>query len=144
VMEYQFPRLQAGTDYEPLITALKGFHTGYRPRPLSSVATTRYLDAAREEIQALCRWADRVEPLGTQAVSAFLGHVESGLLLERKKGRGHSKRYIQSMLLQIEKTLRLRNEWIENARKEERGDPAHAAPGSTLNEERKADHGAIS
>ena len=143
VMEYQFPRLQAAADYEPLIVALKGFHIAYRPRPLSSVVTTRYQDAAREEMQALCRWADHVEPVSPRALCAFLEHVEAGLFQERKKGRGHSKRYIQSMLLQIEKRLRLSNEWIENARNDERGDPSPPASESNPNRARTADHGAI-
>jgi len=116
VMEYPFPRLREGLPYEPLSVGLKGFHLGYRPRPLSSVATVRYLDASREEVEALCRWADRVTPLSPETIARFLGHVESGLLLERKKGRGHSLRYIEKMLFEIEKTLRLRNEWILNER----------------------------
>jgi gamma-glutamylcyclotransferase (GGCT)/AIG2-like uncharacterized protein YtfP len=124
VLEYQFPRLRSGAEYEPLIMAFKGFHLGYRPRPLSSVATTRYQDASRAEIQELCRWADQVEPLGEVVISEFLEHVETGLLLERKKARGHAKKYIQNMLFEIEKSLRLQNEWIENARKKEHGDPA--------------------
>ncbi len=143
VLEYQFPRLQAETDYEPLIMAMKGFHLGYRPHPLSSVATTRYLETSQEEIQDLCRWADHVDPLGEDAIKKFLEHVESGLYLERKKTRGHAIKYIQSMLFEIEKSLRLRNEWIENARSQEEMGPAPANAGSPQTTERKGNHGKI-
>lgn len=116
VMEYQFPRLNTSTDYEPVIVGLKGFHLGYRPRPLSSVATTYYQDASKEEIQALCGWAGAVQPLGDDLIAEFIGYVEKGLYQERKGGRGHSKRYITRILFEVEKTLRLRNEWIRNER----------------------------
>lgn len=116
VMEYQFPRLALGVCYEPLVVALKGFHLGYRPRPMSSVVTSRYYDEAREEIEALRRWASSVTPLDSDTMSKFLQHVEKGLETEQKgRKRAHARRYIQKMLFQIEQSLFLRNEWIRQA-----------------------------
>jgi gamma-glutamylcyclotransferase (GGCT)/AIG2-like uncharacterized protein YtfP len=116
VMEYQFPRLAPGISYEPLICALKGFHLGYRPRPMSSVVTSRYYEEAREEIEALKRWASSVSPLGTDTISKFLQHVEKGLETEKKgRKRAHARRYIQKMLFQIEQILFLRNDWIRQS-----------------------------
>lgn len=116
VIEYQFPRLERTTRYEPLIVALKGFHLGYRPRPMSSVATTRYQDAAEVEVEALRAWAFHVEALSDESITRFLRYVEKGLYEERKGTHVHAKRYIRRMLFEIEKILVLRNEWIQKAR----------------------------
>jgi hypothetical protein len=124
VIEYQSPRLDAQRSYEPLIVAFKGFQLGYRPRPMSSVATIRYQEAAKPEIEALRRWAGSVEPLSDRVLSDFLEIVERGLNVEKKKTRAHAKRYIRKMLFEIEKELVLRNEWIHQTRKEE-GDGIH-------------------
>ncbi len=117
VMEYQYPRLSLKTDYEPLVVSLKGFHLGYRPRPMSSVVTTRFMEAAEGEIAELRKWARCVQPLPERAIFEFLGHVERGLYRERKNARAHGKRYIRKMLFEIEKQLVLRNEWIQQVRK---------------------------
>jgi len=130
VMEYQFPRLGPRQRYEPLVVALKGFHLGYRPRPMSSVVTFQYYDAARQEIDALRRWASSVRPLGSQTLSNFLSHLEKGLEMEKKgRQRAHPKKYIHRMLFEIERTLYLSNQSIKDALlKRDRGDtePAHA------------------
>lgn len=124
VMEYQFPRLRPQQKYEPLIVALKGFHLGYRPRPMSSVVTCQYHDAAKAEIEALRKWASSVRPLGSETLSAFLGHLEKGLESEKKgKKRAHARRYIHRGLFEIERMLFLRNEWIKDLlMKRDRGD----------------------
>jgi gamma-glutamylcyclotransferase (GGCT)/AIG2-like uncharacterized protein YtfP len=118
VIEYQFPRLDAHTSYEPLIVALKGFQLGYRPRPMSSVATIRYQEAAEPEINALKKWAGSAKPLSDRILADFLEVVEKGLNQEKKKSRAHAKRYIRKMLFEIEKELVLRNEWIQQVTKE--------------------------
>ncbi|MEW6440927.1 MAG: gamma-glutamylcyclotransferase family protein [bacterium] len=122
VMEYQFPRLRAQRRYEPLIVALKGFHLGYRPRPMSSVATCQYHDAAAQEIETLRRWASSVRPLAPHTLSAFVGYLEKGLEGEKRGKRAHAKRYMHRMLFEIERALFLQNAWIreELARKERR------------------------
>lgn len=117
VLEYQFPRLRPGYDYEPLIVAIKGFDVGYRPRPMTSVSTSKYLEPARPEVEYLEKWASRVEPVGETALYSFLAYVEAGLEQEKKGRRFHSKHYIGNMLLKIEKELLLRNDWIRRARR---------------------------
>ncbi len=112
VLEYQFPRLRRGYDYEPLIVAIKGFDLGYRPRPMTSVLTSKYLEAARPEVEYLKRWAANVEPLSESTLSTFLSYVEAGLEREKKGKRFHSKHYISQMLVKIEKELLLKNDHI--------------------------------
>jgi hypothetical protein len=118
VMEYQFLRLSAEHDYEPVIMALKGFHLGYRPRPMSSVSSSTYLERAKTEVDILQKWAASVEPVSQSSFSSFLGFIEAGLERERKGKRVHSKRYITRMLLEIEKNLLLRNEWIREMKQQ--------------------------
>jgi hypothetical protein len=124
VMEYQFPRLRPQQKYEPLIVALKGFHLGYRPRPMSSVVTSQYYEAAQGEIEALRKWASSVRPLGSEILSTFLGHLEKGLEMEKRgRTRAHGRKYIQKMLFEIERVLFLHNEWIkEMLTKRDRGE----------------------
>ena len=79
---------------------------------MSSVSTSRYLEPARKEVDFIHKWASSVDPLGDSVCSSFLNYVENGLEREKKGKRVHGKRYITKMLIEIEKTLLLRNELI--------------------------------
>ena len=98
VIEYQFPRLDASRNYQPLIMALKGYQIARNPRPVNQ-------DVPNTELEALAKWAESPEPLPAAVLGGFLKSVQEGL---RQEG-AHSDQYIEEVLALIARDLRKAN-----------------------------------
>ncbi len=101
VIEYQFARLSASRNYQPLIMALKGYHIAANPRPINR-------DMPNPELDRLVEWAERPQPLPDEAQQSFLAAVRRGL----EEEAAHSSQYIEEMLAIIRRSLRRTNELV--------------------------------
>ena len=95
VIEYQFPRLDASRNYQPLIMALKGYQIARNPRPVNR-------DIPNTELEALSEWASDPKPLPAAALEGFVATVQEGLRQEA----AHSDQYIEEVLALITRDLR--------------------------------------
>lgn len=118
VIEFQFPRLVAFRNYQPLILALKGYLLGANPRPLiphpervSSINTEEF-----EEKQALIDWAENPQPLSNSEIRTFLNEVEKGLMKENNGKPAHDVSYIRANLTAIKTILHEKNRLIREYR----------------------------
>ena len=111
VIEYQFPRLVANRNYQPLILALKGHLIAARPRPL--VSHPERLPAVEtehfEEKEVLIDWAKNPQPLSSPSIRSFMEVVEKGLMTEQRGKPAHKPSYIMDNLQAIESILYEKN-----------------------------------
>ncbi|MBN1794090.1 MAG: gamma-glutamylcyclotransferase [Candidatus Omnitrophica bacterium] len=115
IIEYQFPRLASGKDYEPLILALKGYQISATPRPLCldprvMLKTEKW--PMLPEISQLTAWAEHPSTLGDDVIGRFIEKVEDGLMHEGEKGPAHSRKYIEICMKKIAEELYAMNEYI--------------------------------
>ena len=120
VIEYQFPRLVANRNYQPLILALKGHLIAENPRPLiPHPERIPAIDSDNfEEKKVLIDWAMNPQPLSAAVMRHFLDTVENGLMTEYRGKPAHSHPYIMNNLREIEKILYEKNRLITEYREE--------------------------
>lgn len=117
VVEFQFPRLRADYDYQPLIMALKGIQTSANPFPLKGIKNGPDPKHFEELEKAVKQWATSPAPVPQASVDSFLSLVAQGLAEEAREVGGKYHGYARSMLDEIEKQLRERNQMIAEYRK---------------------------
>jgi hypothetical protein len=114
VVEYQFSRLFFDYDYQPLITAIKGFQLGANPYPLKGFPDCPYEEFHQEVEHFLIQWAADPIPVCKRSVEKFISIVERGLEQEvQELGSKKYARYAQRLLGRIEEQLQYRNRRIE-------------------------------
>ena len=107
VIEYQFPRLDASRNYQPLIMALKGYQIACNPRPVNR-------DMPNPELDALIAWAASPRPVSDGQTDQFIKKVAHGLYKEN----AHSGQYIEECLALIARDLRKANALVADAQVE--------------------------
>jgi gamma-glutamylcyclotransferase (GGCT)/AIG2-like uncharacterized protein YtfP len=112
VVEYQFPRLLANHDYQPLIMALKGFQTGANPYPFKGVKDSPYTRYYEEVEKELIQWAAEPVAVSQSVLFSFLSLVARGLEEESGKAGPEYKEYSKTVLDKIETLLRNRNQMV--------------------------------
>ncbi len=117
VVEFQFPRLRANYDYQPLIMALKGIQASANPYPLKGIKNCPDPTYLAELENALKRWAAAPVPVPQASLDGFLGLVAQGLEEEGRQAGGGYHDYARSILEEIEGQLRARNQVIAEYRK---------------------------
>jgi len=117
VVEFQFPRLRADYDYQPLIMALKGIQTSANPYPLKGIKNCPDPKYFEELEKAVKQWATSPAPVPQASLDSFLGLVAQGLAEEARQVGGKYHGYARSMLDEIEKQLRERNHMIAEYQK---------------------------
>jgi len=106
VIEYQFPRLKADRNYQPLIMALKGYQIARNPRPVNR-------DIPNSELDVLAEWAENPQALPAAVLEDFVKTVGEGL----RKEDAHSDQFIEEMLALITRDLRTANTLVGAKRK---------------------------
>ncbi len=112
VVEFQFPRLTAGRDYQPLIMALKGFQIAANPYPFKGVKECPFQALYEEIEQSLVDWAAQPMPVSASSLNAFIDLVEKGLKEEALKCGAEYDAYCRLMLGRIETELQEINQRI--------------------------------
>ena len=130
VVEFQFPRLFADHDYQPLLMALKGFQTAANPYPFKGVKDCPYQDEYAEIEAALIQWAAYPTAVAGSSVNGFIELVARGLQEEAKSCSEEYQAYAEEMLAKLGKILHERNDWIADYHLQRRKSAA-AAPEAT-------------
>jgi gamma-glutamylcyclotransferase (GGCT)/AIG2-like uncharacterized protein YtfP len=112
VVEFQFPRLVAGHDYQPLIMALKGFQTAGNPYPFKGVKDCPYKEYYEEIESALIQWAAYPTPVSANSLDAFIEIVAQGLAQEAGNCSQEYEEYTRTITEKIDTQLRRRNQMI--------------------------------
>jgi gamma-glutamylcyclotransferase (GGCT)/AIG2-like uncharacterized protein YtfP len=113
VVEFQFPRLRADYDYQPLIMALKGYQTGANPYPFGGIKDCPFGSACKELQEFLLRWSEHPVMVPENSISSFLNFVERGLIEEANQSGPDYREYTISIIEIIEEQLRERNRMIK-------------------------------
>ncbi|MCD6460870.1 gamma-glutamylcyclotransferase, partial [bacterium] len=92
VIEYQFPRLYASHNNQPLIMALKGYQVAKNPRPLCPAEDLT--NVADYEMGKLMSWASAPTPLPDKKIYEFVNIIEDGLMNENNGLPVHKITYI--------------------------------------------------
>lgn len=108
VVEYKFPRLQSTyTDYESIVTALKGYMYGARCRPLTGkIKESENMPEQRFMIE----WGSNPKPISIWAIDHFVQIVKEGLLMELETVK--LEPLYRNILARIKERLIERNEYV--------------------------------
>jgi gamma-glutamylcyclotransferase (GGCT)/AIG2-like uncharacterized protein YtfP len=111
VVEYQFPRLFADHDYQPLLSALLGLTAAMNPCPFKDVlpGTSYPAEYAAYEAELLA-WGRRPNPLPDAFFDRFTETVKAGLA-----SQGLAPADVALMLERIRSTLAEKNRQIQQA-----------------------------
>jgi gamma-glutamylcyclotransferase (GGCT)/AIG2-like uncharacterized protein YtfP len=112
VVEFQFPRLRADYDYQPLIMALKGFQTGGNPYPFGGIRDCPFGQSCKELQDSLIQWSFRPTTMPQSSIDSFLSLVGRGLDEEAGQSDPDYKKYALSIMDKIEEQLLNRNRMI--------------------------------
>ena len=110
VIEYQFSRLYAHYNYQPLIMALKGYQIAKNPRPLCPAED--FTKLAVYEMDQLKKWATKPTPLSDKIIYEFATIVEDGLMNENNGSPVHKITYIKNNLADITNKLKAKNKFL--------------------------------
>lgn len=110
VMEFKFLRLfRAETDYEAIITGLKGYLFATNARPITA-KDPEYADIPEQAF--LREWAENPSPVDDLVIENFINTVRSGLLMELRSVRLDA--VIKEVLSRVARRLRDRNQFVRN------------------------------
>ena len=112
VVEFQFPRLLADVDYQPLIMALKGFQMAANPYPFKGVKDDPFQEYNQEIEGALIQWAAYPAAVSENSLTAFLDLVAQGVQEEADRFGIEYEDYARTMMEKIETRLRQQNRMI--------------------------------
>jgi gamma-glutamylcyclotransferase (GGCT)/AIG2-like uncharacterized protein YtfP len=112
VVEFQFPRLFAKHDYQPLLMALKGFQMAANPFPFKGVKDCPYQEEYAEIEAALIQWAAYPTAVATSSLNGFIDLVTKGLAEEAKQCSEEYEAYSSAIMQNISTLLHERNSWI--------------------------------
>jgi len=108
VVEYQFPRLFADHDYEPLVCALVGLKNSLNPFPLKDNGPGFAYAKLYDQFEAeLVSWSGRPWPVPEESIAAFAGAVEQGM-----KNEGFAPGYTVQIVGQVAGRLRDKNRLV--------------------------------
>ena len=110
VIEYQFARLYAHHNYQPLIMALKGYQIAKNPRPLYPAEDLTKI--AVYEMDSIQQWAAAPTPLKDKTIYEFVNIVEDGLMNENNGSPVHKITYIKNNLADITNKLKAKNRFL--------------------------------
>ncbi|MBS3820575.1 MAG: hypothetical protein GVY16_00295 [Planctomycetes bacterium] len=111
VQQFRFLRLSAKTNYEPIIMGLKGIQLSLRPGTFLTPSQWENSPRHRETFETLVAWGKAPTQLAPTEIDDFLGHVEAGLVSERRGKPAHSRAYIAWSITQLEAMLQRFNRW---------------------------------
>jgi hypothetical protein len=108
VVEYQFPRLFADRDYEPLICTLVGLKSSLNPFPLKEngpgFAHANLYDRFEAE---LLSWSGRPWPVSEESITGFVNAVEQGM-----QNEGFAPDYVAKIVQLVAAELEAKNRLV--------------------------------
>ena len=113
VVEFQFSRLLADHDYQPLIMALKGFQTAANPFPFKGVKDCPHQKYYENIESSLIQWAAFPTSVSAGSLQSFIELVEKGLAMEARHSSTEYEMYTRTMLDRIIDQLQRKNKMIE-------------------------------
>jgi len=105
VQQFRFLRLSRKTNYEPIIMALKGIQIHLAPGGFLTPSQYESSEKHQRLFNRLIAWGQDPQPIPDKDIEAFLRHVHSGLMTERRGRPAHSEAYIAWSLSQVRKML---------------------------------------
>jgi hypothetical protein len=115
VQQYKFIRLEARTNYEPLILCLKGLQLAYNPADYLTIEQLRGSPRLQQQYEDLKKWAAEPTEISSHTISWFVHTVQNGLMNERHRRPAHELHYIDWALGAIDVQLRMFNKQLRHS-----------------------------
>jgi len=105
VQQFKFLRLSPQLNYEPVAMALKGLQLSLLPGSFLTPYQYKTSQRHRELFAELVAWGAAPKHIGPGEIEEFLGHVNEGLMGERRGQPAHSEAYIAWSINQLRSML---------------------------------------